>query len=147
MDRYTDTTQNRFTAYLQRSVDNTRSSYMAKKRKIQNNEMDAADQFYKNYLDFETQLHEYQYEQTSFIVLDWRRFEELISVLDNKRLVRSLQKLKEKHKQILFARLFGDLSFEEIGEKFGMTAKQTENVYFYIITKLRKELEGKKDEF
>lgn len=34
----------------------------------------------------------------------------------------------DKHKQILFARLFGDLSFEEIGEKFGITAKQAENV-------------------
>lgn len=52
-----------------------------------------------------------------------------------------------KHKQILIARLFGDLSFEEIGEKSGITAKQAENVYFYIITKLRKALEGKRDKF
>lgn len=147
MDRYTDTTQNRFTAYLQRSIDHAKATYLAKKRKIQSKEIDAEDQLFKNYLDFETQLHEYQYEQTAFIVLDWRRFEELISMLDNKRLVRSLQELKEKHKQILFARLFGDLSFEEIGAKFGMTAKQAENVYFYIITKLRKELEGTRDEF
>lgn len=147
MDRYTDTTQNRFTAYLQRSVDNAKATYLAKKRKIQSKEINAEDQFYKNYMDFESQFHEYQYEQTAFIVLDWRRFEELISMLDNKRLVRFLQELKEKHKQILFARLFGDLSFEEIGEKFGITAKQAENVYFYIITKLRNELEGKRDEF
>ena len=59
----------------------------------------------------------------------------------------ALYGLKEKHKKILFARLFGELTFQQIGEKFGMTEKQAEAVYFYVITKLRKEMEGKRDEF
>lgn len=68
-------------------------------------------------------------------------------MLDSKSLLHAVERLKEKHKKILFARLFGELTFREIGEKFGMTEKQAEAVYFYIITKLRKEMEGKRDEF
>lgn len=50
--------------------------------------------------------------------------------------------LNHPYQSLAFARLFGELTFREIGEKFGMTEKQAEAVYFYIITKLRKEMEG-----
>ena len=89
----------------------------------------------------------YQVEQSAFIVMDWERFEEFITTLESRGLFHALDGLKERHKKILFARLFGELTFREIGEKFGMTEKQAEAVYFYIITKLRKEMEGKRDEF
>lgn len=86
-------------------------------------------------------------EQSAFIVMDWERYEEFIITLESRGLFHALDGLKERHKKILFARLFGELTFREIGEKFGMTEKQAEAVYFYIITKLRKEMEGKRDEF
>ena len=101
-----------------------------------------SSQIYKSYLDFDSQYHDYRVEQSAFIVMDWQRFEEFILMLDSKSLLHAVERLKEKHKKILFARLFGELTFREIGEKFGMTEKQAEAVYFYIITKLRKEMEG-----
>lgn len=146
-DRYTDAIQNRFTAYLQAAIANRKASYFGKRNRILAKEIVFEDQSYKSYLDFEIQYHGYQVEQSAFIVMDWERFEEFILMLDSKSLLHAVERLKEKHKKILFARLFGELTFREIGEKFGMTEKQAEAVYFYIITKLRKEMEGKRDEF
>mgnify|MGYP000678900586 FL=1 len=120
---------------------------MGKRNRILAKEIAFEDQSYKSYLDFEIQYHGYQVEQSAFIVMDWERFEEFITTLESRGLFHALYGLKEKHKKILFARLFGELTFQEIGEKFGMTEKQAEAVYFYVITKLRKEMEGKRDEF
>ena len=48
----------------------------------------------------------------------------------------------------MFARVFGELTFAELGEKFEMQPKQAEMAYYYVIRKLRKELEvNHKDEF
>lgn len=47
----------------------------------------------------------------------------------------------------MFARVFGELDFAELGEKFGMEPKQAEMAYYYIIRKLRKGMGVRKDEF
>lgn len=44
-------------------------------------------------------------------------------------------------------KLFGELSFDELGTMVGLQPKQAEMAYFYTIRKLRKELGAKKDEF
>ena len=117
-DRYTDAIQNRFTAYLQAAIANRKASYIAKRNKILTNEFASEEQLYKNYQDFDSQYHDYRVEQSAFIVMDWERFEEFIQMLDSKSLLHAVDRLKEKHKKILFARLFGELTFREIGEKF-----------------------------
>ena len=108
--------QNRFTAYLVAAVTNQRIHYMERKRHLQNLEFVQNDLQEKNYLDFDTQYHDYLGEQTEFI-------------------------MEERDRKLLFARVFGELSFTELGEKFGMNPKQAEMAYYYIIRKLRKELE------
>lgn len=57
------------------------------------------------------------------------------------------QPLKDRERRILFARVFGELDFAELGEKFGMEPKQAEMAYYYIIRKLRKGMGVRKDEF
>ena len=57
------------------------------------------------------------------------------------KLIKAVRRLKERDRKLLFARVFGELSFTELGEKFGMNPKQAEMAYYYIIRKLRKELE------
>lgn len=127
-DRYTDAIQNRFTAYLQAAIANRKASYFGKRNRILAKEIVFEDQSYKSYLDFEIQYHDYQVEQSAFIVMDWERFEEFITTLESRGLFHALDGLKERHKKILFARLFGELTFREIGEKFGMTEKQAEAI-------------------
>ena len=57
------------------------------------------------------------------------------------------EQAKEREREILFARGFGELDFTELGEKFGMEPKQAEMAYYYIIRKLRKGMGVRKDEF
>lgn len=46
----------------------------------------------------------------------------------------------------MFARVYGELTFAQLGERFHMEPKQAEMAYYYVLRKLRKEMGGK-DEF
>lgn len=133
--------QNRFTAYLVAAVTNQRIHYMERKRHLQNLELVQSDLLEKKYLDFEEQYHDYVAEQTKFIMGDWEKLEELLVLLESEKLIKAVRRLKERDRKLLFARVFGELSFTELGEKFGMKPKQAEMAYYYVIRKLRKELE------
>ena len=61
-------------------------------------------------------------------------------MLESEKLIKAVRRLKERDRKHLFARVFGELSFTELGEKFGMKPKQAEMAYYYVIRKLRKEL-------
>ena len=133
-----DSVQNRFTAYLVAAVTNKRIRYMEKKKKYQ--EIVQTDLLEKNYLDFNLQYHDYIGDKMEF--QDWEKFEELLlTLLENEKLWKALERLKERDRRILFARVFAELSFEELGEKFNMKPKQAEMAYYYAVRKLRKELE------
>lgn len=45
----------------------------------------------------------------------------------------------------MFSRIFGELEFAKIGRCLGITEKQAEMAYYYVIRKIRKKLEGTKD--
>ena len=62
------------------------------------------------------------------------------------RLAKAISHLKDCDRVLLFARVYGELTFAELGEKFQMEPKQAEMAYYYVLRKLRKELNGK-DEF
>lgn len=140
-EQYTESVQNRFTAYLVTAITNKRIRYMARKRCLQNLEAIQGELLEKKYLDFDTQYHDYIREQTGFIMEDWERFQELLVLLESEKLIKAVRRLKERDRKLLFARVFGELSFTELGEKFGMKPKQAEMAYYYVIRKLRKELE------
>ena len=73
--------------------------------------------------------------------------EVLTELLQTPRLIALVKGLKEQERKILYARVFGDLSFQELGQMFHKTPRQMEMTYYYILRKLRKGLEGSKDEF
>lgn len=68
-------------------------------------------------------------------------------MLESEKLFRAVNRLKERERKLLFARVFGELTFAELGSKFGMKPKQAEMAYYYVIRKLRKELEVRNGEF
>ena len=143
-----DSVQNRFTAYLVAAVINKRIHYMEKQKKQYEREFSYMDMQEKNYSDFDIQFHDYIGEQTAFVLHDWERFEELLVMLESEKLLKAIDKLKERDRRLLFARVFGELTFTELGEKFDMKPKQAEMAYYYVIRKLRKELEvSLKNEF
>lgn len=139
--------QNRFTAYLVAAVINQRIHYMERKKQQQKVEAIQLDLLENKYFDFDTQYHDYIGEQTEFILEDWKRHEELLFMLESEKLFRAVNRLKERERKLLFARVFGELTFAELGSKFGMKPKQAEMAYYYVIRKLRKELEVRNGEF
>lgn len=141
----TDSVQNRFTAYLVIAVTNKRIRYMEKRNRKKETEI-SGDIFEKNYQDFDMQFREYIGEQTGFVLEDWERFQEFLQKAESGYLREAVERLKEREKKLLFARVFGELSFAELGELVGLQPKQAEMAYFYVIRKLRKELGAKKDE-
>lgn len=148
IEKNKDSVQNRFTAYLVAAVTNKRIRYMEKRKRQQDFEFAQMDLLEKNYSDFEMQYHDYIGEQTVFVLQDWERFEELLVLLESKKLLKAIDRLKDRDRKLLFARVFGELTFAELGEKFEMQPKQAEMAYYYVIRKLRKELEvNHKDEF
>ena len=140
-NKKTESLQNRFSAYLVAAVTNKRIRYLEKKKQILFQETVQENLEIKKYLDFEDQYREFISEQTLFILEDWERFREFMELLESKRLMKVLSKLKEHERRLLFARVFGELTFEELGEKFDMKPKQAEMAFYYILRKVRKKME------
>ena len=69
--------------------------------------------------------------------------EEIVfSNLSKVELFKKLQKMQGETKDVLYFRLFGDLSFKEIGEVLGKTENWARVTYYRGKEKLRKELEA-----
>ncbi len=144
---YADTVQNRFTAYLVAAVMNKRIRYLEKKMRLQDRELELPDMLDKNYADFDAQYHTYLSEKSELAAKEWDNIQELLLLIESERLIKLVGKLKDRERKILFARVFGELTFEELGMRFGGTPKQVEMSYYYILRKLRKEVEVREDEF
>ena len=67
--------------------------------------------------------------------------------MENRKLVKALGRLKERDRELLFAKIFGELSFVEMGELFHLEPKQVERAYYYILRRLRQELGVRREEF
>lgn len=144
--RNEDSVQNRFTAYLMSAVRNKRMSYMEKKKRIQEREYGCVDIQYANHTDFEQEHYCYLLEQSVWMQTGELEFSELVKILKEKKLIQVLLGLKQRDQDILLARIFQEKSFEEIGQGHGISAKQAEMAYYYVIRKIRKELEGRRYE-
>ena len=86
-------------------------------------------------------------EKSELAAKEWDKIQELLLLIESERLIKLVGKLKDRERKLLFARVFGELTFEELGKRFGCSPKQAEMSYYYILRKLRKELEVRKDEF
>lgn len=142
----TDSVQNRFTAYLVTSVTNRRGKYLERKNKLQEAEYVHMDLLEKNYTGFEAQFQTYLSEQSAANYEEWEKLQNVLSMMESDKLLKAIGRLKERDRGLLFARVFGEMTFAELGDKFTMTPKQAEMAYFYVIRKIRKMMEDKQNE-
>lgn len=145
-DKKNSNIQNRFTAYLVAAVQHTKIKYCEKKTTTRQHGLAFTESVTCNYTDFDREFERYMSEQYCTHYKDLDRMQDLLWILEGGKLMKVLQKLKERERQILFGRLFGELSFQDIGEELGLTPKQAEQAYFYVVRKLRKELGVKNNE-
>ena len=143
-----ESVQNRFSAYLVAAVTNKRIRYLKKKMCLYKREKELPDVMSKNHVDFDIQYHTYLSEKSEMASLQWEKLQDILLLFESDTLIKLVGKLKMQERKLLFARVFGELTFIELGEHFNCTPKQAEMSYYYILRKLRKELEvSKKDEF
>ena len=146
-EKHTDSVQNRFTAYLMAAGANKRISYFEQRNRYKEKEYIQVDLLEKNHVDFEAQYRTYLAEQSLLRYFGYGDSLECIPEIDSIQLAKCISRLKDRERRILFTRVFGELDFTELGEKFGMEPKQAEMAYYYIIRKLRKGMGVRRDEF
>ena len=143
MENNADSVQNRFTAYLMIAITNKRTRYLQKKSLYLQQENMLADLDEKVLCDFAQQYHNYQIEREGQRYKEWKEIQVLLSILEESLLNKAIKKLKDRDKQILCARVFGELELAKIGVLVGLNRRQTEMAYYYILRKLKKELEDR----
>ena len=94
----------------------------------------------ETFTEFESLYFDYLIGLEKTYVKNWDHLYKILSLIDNEVLQKKIKKLKSKEQIILLARLYGEFSFKEIGEKLNISAKQAEMSYYYVLRKLRKEL-------
>ena len=141
-----DLIQIRFSAYLNAAVRNERIRYITKKNKCEKLQIADIELQTEIGISFDEQYHKYKKEKTDYIYEDWKKYRQFMKLMDEKELKEAMGCVGEYGKMLIFARLFGDLSFQEIGNMFLLNEKQAQMAYYYALRKIRKELE-KKNEF
>lgn len=142
-----DSVQNRFTAYVVSAVTNKKVYYIQKKRRVIEYEITGECLLEKKYVGFSDQLRNYKIERMMKTLKRWRETQEIASLIEDEYLLEILMGLRDRERKILFARVFGELSFEELAAELELTTKQAEMAYYYVIRKIRKALEKWKNEF
>lgn len=142
-----DSVQNCFTAYLVVAVENRRKRYLWKKHRTMEREVVHAELSDNGYVNFDVQYHAYVSDREALITENWTDLDTLTELLQTPQLITLIRGLKEKERKILYARVYGELSFQELGQMFHKTPHLMKMSYYYILKKLRKGLEEGKDEF
>ena len=73
------------------------------------------------------------------------KLEQIISLTQGQKMIYAIACLKDREKALIFGRVFEELEFEELGKRHGISGKQAEMAYYYVIRKIRKRMEGTKD--
>ena len=117
--------QNRFTAYLCRSVHNGRIDYLRRKDKPLRIEIILEDM-------------DYLLAEEKDLTLQFAEYEALRQ---------ALKEIKEQERYILLARVIDEKSFSQIAEETGLSYKGAAAVYYRVLEKLRKFLGGERHGF
>ncbi len=142
-----DSVQSRFTAYVVAALENRRMRYLEKKHRTLEWEVVHEELLDKGYVNFDVQYHTYVSDREALISANWTDLDTLTELLETPQLISLIKGLKEKERKILYARVYGELSFQELGQMFHKTPYLMEMNYYYILRKLRKGLEERKDDF
>lgn len=134
-----NTVQNQFTAYLVMAVKNKRISYLERRYRLREREYTCEEITDSCIYSFESRFYEYmnrrvaEKHENPIVIL------EILKMAESGRIIKAVGKLKEEEQGLLFGRVFGGQSFKELGRMFGVSPKQAEMAYYYIIRKVRKE--------
>ena len=134
--------KNKFTAYLLSSIRGKRSYYLKKKNRIASIET-SVDEFFQTEIGipFEEALEQRQKEELLFqeaegVYPEWNE-------LTDQKLVRSLLRLSEEERKLIYQHVFEGRPFPEMGLMNCLPTYRIKGIYFYAIRKVRKMMEGR----
>lgn len=134
--------KNKFTAYLLSSIRGKRSYYLKKKNRIASIET-SVDEFFQTEIgiSFEEALEQRQKEELLFqeaegVYPEWNE-------LTDQKLVRSLLRLSEEERKLIYQHVFEGRTFPEMGLMNCLPTYRIRGIYFYAIRKVRKMMEGR----
>lgn len=134
--------KNKFTAYLLCSIRGKRSYYLKKKNRIASIET-SVDEFFQTEIGipFEESLEQRQKEELLFqeaegVYPEWNE-------LTDQKLVRSLLRLSEEERKLIYQHVFEGRTFPEMGLMNCLPTYRIKGIYFYAIRKVRKMMEGR----
>ncbi|ODR33743.1 sigma-70 family RNA polymerase sigma factor [Eisenbergiella tayi] len=141
----TQSMQNRFSAYVVVAVSNRRARYLENKNRNKEREHTVFEMLDRTYTDFSEEFNKYVMEQIIQDSGEINKLEELINLTQGQKMIYAIACLKDREKELIFGRVFLELEFEELGKRNGITGKQAEMAYYYVIRKIRKRMEGRMD--
>ena len=134
--------KNKFTAYLLSSIRGKRSYYLKKKNRIASIET-SVDEFFQTEIGipFEEALEQRQKEELLFqeaegVYPEWNE-------LTDQKLVRSLLRLSEEERKLIYQHVFEGRTFPEMGLMNCLPTYRIKGIYLYAIRKVRKMMEGR----
>lgn len=139
-----DDTKNKFTAYLVRSLSNTKCNYVNQRNRI-NIHIQPCDAEWINGMAGSKGMNaEGIYEEPGLCMDEvfqhdgWR----LTQCGSNHHTDLLFRRLTVREREIVARRIFLEQSFAETGEAYGLTADQAKHVYYYAISKMRRYADG-----
>ena len=122
--------KNQFTAYLLDSIRGRRSFYLEKKIKVSDAETPVDESLEQK------QKEELLLKEAMGIYPEWDE-------LTDQRLVRSLMRLSEEERKLIYQHVFEERTFDEMSHLNGITSDRAKGIYYYAIRKIRKMMGGK----
>lgn len=141
----TQSLQNRFSAYVVAAVSNRRARYLENKNRNKQREYAVLEMLDRTYTDFSEEFNKYTMEQIMCESGEISKLEQIISLTQGQKMIYAFSCLKEREKALIFGRVFEELEFEELGKRHGISGKQAEMAYYYVIRKIRKRMEERMD--
>lgn len=113
-------TQNQFTAYLKKAVRFRRIRYLTNRSRITSNELPLTE--------------------SEFALPD--KTDIIQEIADYEAMQQAMKSIKEKERRIVLARIVEEKDFDEIAKELGMTYKAVTSLYYRVLKKMRKYMEG-----
>lgn len=134
--------KNKFTAYILSSIRGRRRYHLKKKIRIASIET-SVDEPLQNEIGipFEESMEQRQKEKLLFqeaegVYPEWNE-------LTDQKLVRSLLRLSEEERKLIYQHVFEGRAFPEMGLMNCLSTCRIKGIYFYAIRRVRKMMEGR----
>lgn len=137
-----DNVKNAFTAYLVRALKNTTINYRDKKKYV-NDKIRTFDPAWMDALaDAGSRAEENDCQMENPENVSNAVGEEWKQSVEDERLLLLFRRLTDREQDIVWKRLFLKQSFADIGNAYHLTEDQAKHVYYYAISKMRRNSDG-----